>query len=72
MKTDLQLFLHKQLLFQIHEARCITMDDKRLEELLDKIDAWCFAHNCSNGQLSDEECKEEIKRKLKKFNKRYI
>ena len=57
----------RSLLFDINLART-CMDGMRVQEKLELIDAWCYAHNCSNGQLDEEECQEHIDNIMKQFD----
>jgi len=55
---------YEEIFHSLHVARCITMDSEKIVAILSGIDAWAFAHNCSNGTQSDEECRMNIAKKL--------
>lgn len=61
-----ELQLWRSIGLQLHQARCITLNNGKIIKLLDLIDAWASAHNCSNGELSDEECDKRIVDTLQK------
>lgn len=59
--------IYERLLHTIHMHRCITMDGETLREILDAIDGWSFAHECGNGEQTDDECGTNIDRKLQRL-----
>jgi hypothetical protein len=66
---DLQdkVYVYETLLHRIQLHREVTMDAKRVMELLDLICAWSRAHRAGNGELSEDEQQDLIKKAYERF-----
>jgi hypothetical protein len=60
--------LYESLLHRIQLHRNVTMDGEKLNRLLDKVSGWSRAHRTGNGELSEQEERENINRWLEKFD----
>lgn len=50
-----KIAVYERLLHDIQFHREVTMNNKAIVELLDKIGAWSYSHRRGNGQHSDAE-----------------
>ena len=55
-----QLTTFKRLLHEVHTARSVTMNKKRIIDLLDLISQWSYAHSDGNGERSEEDIQDRI------------
>lgn len=55
-----QLEVCFSLLHKINIYSSITLDNERMGELIDAINAWSYSHRRGNGQFSEEEQQELV------------
>lgn len=53
--TNEELEVYKDTLHALHFASSVTIDSKRVGDILNAISAWSYAHRRGNGELSDKE-----------------
>lgn len=70
--TELEILRHKvatyeNLLHSIQLNAEVTMNDKRLRQLIGNICNWSYAHRSGNGELSECEKNERIAKAFDKL-----
>ena len=66
-KDKEKITVYEGLLHDLHFASSVTMDSKRVGEILDKISRWSYAHRQGNGELSNVEQQELIDKAFQKL-----
>lgn len=59
--------IYEQLLHRIQLNAAVTMNEKVVHQLIGNICNWSYAHRVGNGELSEEEQNQYIKRAFDKL-----